>query len=227
MPRTVDIEARAVRRESFVDAALHLMQVKGYEQMSVQDVLDAVDASRGAFYHYFDSKLALLEAVVERIVEAALAAVMPVVSDPELGAPAKLERFFSGIAGWKAERRELMLALLRVWNSDDNAIVRDKLRRGMVMRLVPVLAEIIRQGGEEGVFSVGSAEGAAGAVVALIQGAQDRAVELFLASQVDAVPFEAVQVSFAAYGEALTRTLGAPPGSLALVDERTLQLWFG
>ena len=49
--------------------------------MSVQDVLDELDASRGAFYHYFDSKVALLEAVVERMVEAAIATLAPVVAE--------------------------------------------------------------------------------------------------------------------------------------------------
>ena len=55
--------AHAVRRDEFVDAAQRLIQSPGYEQMSVQDVLDELGASKGAFYHYFDSKEALLEAV--------------------------------------------------------------------------------------------------------------------------------------------------------------------
>ena len=46
MARTVDAAAHAVRRETFVDAAQRLMQAKGYEQMSIQDVLDEVGASQ-------------------------------------------------------------------------------------------------------------------------------------------------------------------------------------
>ena len=64
----------AVRRDAFVDVAQRLIQAKGYQQMSIQDVLDELDASRGAFYHYFGSKADLLEAVVERLTEAAMAA---------------------------------------------------------------------------------------------------------------------------------------------------------
>jgi len=90
--------ARAIRREAFLDAAQRLMQGKGYEQMSVQDVLDELDASRGAFYHYFDSKAALLEAVVERMVDTVTAAFAPMVADPDLPATAKFERLFTGIA---------------------------------------------------------------------------------------------------------------------------------
>jgi AcrR family transcriptional regulator len=223
----VNAEARAIRREAFVEVALRLIQSKGYEQMSVQDVLDELAASRGAFYHYFESKIALLEAVVDRVVEVALAAVTPVVTDSELPALEKLERLFTGIAGWKAERKELMLALIEVWCSDDNAIVREKLRRSTVIALVPLLADIIKQGRAEGLMSADSPEGAARAVVSLLQGAQDLALELFLARQERAIPFEVVGPSLGAYTQAVERILGVAPGSLSLMDGATLRLWFG
>jgi AcrR family transcriptional regulator len=60
MPRTVNATLYTVRREAFLDVAQRLVQTKGYEAMSIQDVLDELDASKGAFYHYFDSKQALL-----------------------------------------------------------------------------------------------------------------------------------------------------------------------
>jgi AcrR family transcriptional regulator len=222
----VNVEARAIRREAFVEVSLRLIQAKGYEQMSIQDVLDELDASRGAFYHYFASKLALLQAAVDHIVAAAMEAVSPVAADPRLSAAQKIERLFSGIAGWKAERRELMLALLEVWYSDDNAIVRDKVRRSSVAVLVPLLSTIIEQGRVEGVFSASSPDGAARAVVALLLGAQDMAIELFFARQAGEIPFEIVAERFAGLAEALTRVLGAPVGSLSLIDEATLRLWF-
>jgi len=226
LPRTVNVEARAIRREAFVEVSLRLIQAKGYEQMSIQDVLDELDASRGAFYHYFASKLALLEAAVDHIVAAAMEAVAPIVANPTLSAPQKLERLFSGIAGWKAERRELMLALLEVWYSDDNAIVRDKVRRSTVTGLVPLLSVIVEQGRVETVFSTSSPDGAARAVVALLLGAQDMAGELFFTRQAGEIPFEMVAARFAGLAEALTRVLGAPIGSLSLIDDATLRLWF-
>src|SRR6516225_8466170 len=124
MARTMKAAAaQAVRREAFIDVALQLIQTKGYEQMSVQDVLDELDASKGAFYHYFDSKRALLLAAIERLTDVALGALAPLLDDPHLSALQKLEGFFSGIAAWKGERKELMLAALETWASDDNAIV--------------------------------------------------------------------------------------------------------
>jgi AcrR family transcriptional regulator len=227
LARTVNVDARTVRREAFIDAALRLIQAKGYEQMSVQDVLDQLEASRGAFYHYFDSKASLLEAVLERMTDVVLAGFAPLVDDPAVPALEKLERLFTGIAHWKNQRKELMTQLLHVWLSDDNAIVREKFRRAMVVRMVPVLGKIIRQGKDEGTFAVTSPEDAARSVWSLMQGAQDMAGELLLARRAQAISFEAVEARFTAYAEGFERIVGAPPGSVHLVEDATLRLWFG
>ena len=227
MARTVNVETRAIRREAFVETGLRLIQTKGYEQMSVQDVLDDLDVSRGAFYHYFSSKRELLEAVVDHVVAAALAAVEPIAADPQLPAIARMEGIFTGIAGWKAERRELMLALVRVWYSDDNVLTRDKLRLHLGGSLVPMLAGIIRQGAEQGVMSAGSPEGAARAVVSLLLGAQDMAIELFVARQEGTISVESVVVHHGGVHRGVRADPGDPPGSMTLLDEHTLRLWFG
>jgi AcrR family transcriptional regulator len=227
MARTVNAAVHAVRRDAFVDVAQRLIQAKGYEQMSVQDVLDELDASRGAFYHYFGSKADLLEAVVERMVEAATAALAPIVANPDLTALEKLEGVFAGLARWKGERTELMFALLRVWRSDENAIVREKFRRGILIHLAPPLTAIVEQGKAEGLFTATSPEQVARVLVSLIQSANEAAVELFFARQADAIPFENVERTLEAYGEAYERILGLPAGSLTIGDPTMLRQWFG
>ena len=227
MTRTVNTETRAIRREAFVLSGLRLIQTKGYEQMSVQDVLDDLHASRGAFYHYFTSKRALLLAVMDHVVTTALQAVAPVAAEPGRSAVSKLEGIFTGIAGWKEDRRDLMLALVRVWYSDDNVLTRDKLRGSLTASLVPMLAEIIAQGVQEGVMSPGSPGGAARVMVSLVLGAQDAVIELFLAAQEGEVPFQAVLEVVAGYTEAMERVLGLSPGSLKLFNEERLRPWFG
>src|SRR3979409_2060502 len=128
MVRTVDPAAHAVRREAFLDAAQRLIQTKGYGLLSIQAVIDDVSASKGAFYHYFDSKAALLDGVVSRMVDAATASLEPALADPDRSALDKFDALFSGLASFKAERKDLLVEVMRVWLSDENAIVRDKFR---------------------------------------------------------------------------------------------------
>lgn len=227
MARTLNPAVHTVRREAFVDAAQRLIQLKGYEQMSVQDLLDELEASRGAFYHYFDSKEALLEAVIDRMVDAGIAAVAPIVDDPGVSAIRKFEGIFAGIQSFKAERKQLVLAILEVWISDDNAIVREKFRRTAVSRLAPVLSAVIAQGNREGLFHTGSPDAAARVLVGLMQSFGDAATELFVARQAKTIGFEDVERAVEANTEACERILGLPVGSLTLIDDSALRFWFG
>ncbi len=226
MVRTVDTEAHAVRREAFVDIALRLMQTKGYAQMSVQDVLEETGASRGAFYHYFASKTALLDAVIDRIVDGAVTSVEPLVDDAALPAVSKLEGLYGGIAQWKMQRTELMLAIGRVWMSDENALTRDKMWRGVMERFAPLLSQVIRQGNAEGVFSVASPDDTARVMVALMHGLNDAAARIFVEQDGDLATLPAVESALSAYVEALGRILGVPDGTLTLVDRSLLEEWF-
>ncbi len=226
MPRTLNLETHTLRRDSFVEVARRLIQTKGYEALSIQDVLDELDASKGAFYHYFDSKAALLDAVVDRLAADATALVTPVLADPTLSAPDKLKALFAGIARLKAAQKELVLAIMEVWLSDDNAVVREKTRRIVEERLRPWLEVIVRQGIAEGIFSTRHPDVTARLLTSLVQGAQEMAGELWVARQTGKASFKEVVRTFEAYGEAFERVLGAAPGTLTFVDEPTLAFWF-
>src|SRR4029077_4956466 len=227
MARTINPALHTVRRDAFLDVAQRLVETKGYEAMSIQDVLEALEVSKGAFYHYFDSKQALLEAVVERFAGGAMAAIAPILRDPSLPALRKLERLFAGIAGWKAQRKDLVLGIIEVWNSDSNAIVREKLRRMTVRLVVPMLSAVVSQGIEEGVFKVTSADETATVLLSLMLGFQEQAMHLFTARQANTVPFEVVERTIAGLTEAFERIRGVSSGSLTLTDEATLHFWFG
>ena len=227
MPRTVNVQVHKVRRDAFLDVAQRLIQTKGYEQMSIQDVLDELETSRGALYHYFDSKQALLDGVVDRFADGAMSAVAPILADPQLPALRKLEKVLGGIASFKAERKPLVLAIMEVWNSDGNALVREKLRRLAARRLEPILAAVIRQGIDEGIVTSNSPDEMARVLMYLIQGYQELAGEHFLARQAGTISFEVVLRTYAAFTEAFERILGIPPGSVTLTDEPTLRYWFG
>jgi AcrR family transcriptional regulator len=227
MARTVNPTLHTVRRDAFLDVAQRLIQTKGYEAMSIQDVLDHLEASKGAFYHYFASKQELLEAVVERFADGAMASMAPVLSDPELPALSKLEQVFAGIASLKAEQKDLMMAIIEVWTSDGNAIVREKVRRLSERILVPLLSAVVKQGVDEGTLQVDSPDETAKVLAALMLGFQQQATDLFMARQAGTISFEIVLRSVAANTEAFERILGIPKGSLTLTDEQTLRFWFG
>jgi AcrR family transcriptional regulator len=226
MARTLDPEIHALKRDAFVDVAQRLIQTKGYEELSIQEVLDELDASKGAFYHYFGSKADLLEAVVERMAEGVADAWAEVMAEPGLSAAQRLEAIFSSLGQYKTARKDLVLAVLESWLSDDNAIVREKLRRLVAGRMTPLLTTIVRDGAATGEFTASHPAETAGVLVSLIQGANEAAADLYVEAHAGAIDLDHVEHAFAAYTEALERILGVAPGTLTLIDRAMLRLWF-
>lgn len=60
------------KKQAILDVAERLFYHKGYEQTSVQDILDVLNASKGSFYHHFESKFTVLETLCVQRAEKAL-----------------------------------------------------------------------------------------------------------------------------------------------------------
>lgn len=226
MPRIVREEEYALRRNQILDTALRLVYTKGFEQMTIQDILDNQQISKGAFYHYFDSKSAVLEALVERIVDDVEPLLLSIVQDSRLSALEKFQRFFDTTARWKTDRKDLMLGLMRMWYADENAILRQKVFASTLKRVSPLLAVIAQQGVREGVFTTSYPDTVCQMFFYFLQGLGEAFVELLLADADKQAAMQQATGLIAAYNEALERVLGAPRGSINLIDEETLEAWF-
>jgi AcrR family transcriptional regulator len=227
MARSVDPKAHAVRREAFLAATESLLSTKGFEEVSVQDVLTATGASKGAFYHYFASKQDLLEALAERLADTLSRGMRETAEARGLSAPERLNRMFAALGTTKLERRDMIVAMLRVWFSDANAAVRQRVRRCVSDRITPLLADVIAQGRREGSFD---AEPVHGRILAgLVQDHNDEVGQRILSAEArgesGGALLEEVRALAVIYTSVIERILGAPPGTICLVDFDVLDTW--
>jgi AcrR family transcriptional regulator len=225
MPRVVKEEDYAARRNEILDVARQLVYTKGYEQMSIQDILDAMKISKGAFYHYFDSKQALMDGLIERMLDDAEKVLRPILDAKDLSAIEKMRLYFNTAGQWKVSQKAFMLNLFRVWRADANALMRQKQEAAAMKRIAPMLAEIIRQGMNEGVFSTKYPEQFGNIFVGLSRGFEGELVELLLTDHPPPDALQRLEAFIGAYSDSVERILGAPPGSLPLGDIEILKEW--
>jgi AcrR family transcriptional regulator len=223
MVRTV--KDSSVRRNEILDVAQRLVFTKGYEQMTIQDILDELQISKGAFYHYFDSKGALLEALIERMAQEGMRMLLPIVEDPHLPALEKLQQFYNTAGRWKTDRKTFILALLRVWYTDDNAIVRQKEIAAAVKEFLPFLTRIVRQGVEEGTFKTSYPDQVGEVVLSLVTSVSDTMGNVLVSNDPGEMQLSRLESMVTVYTDALERVLGAPKGSITLVDTQILKEW--
>lgn len=221
MARTVNVAEHAARRDEILDAAQRLILSSGYERLTVQDILDCLQISKGAFYHYFHSKPAVIEALTRRLVGDSERALAPIVGDPAMGAVEKLQAFFGEIIRWKSERQNLFVAMLPVWYAPDNFAFRFLVDRESAKRLAPLLSAIIRQGIDEGRFATAYPDQAGTILFAIIQALQDAMAQRLIA----APRVKEMVNTHGAHMEAIERYLGVPAGTLNRVEARTVKSW--
>ena len=143
------------RFDEFIETAQTLFFNKGYEQTSVQHIINHIGVAKGTFYHYFDSKSDLLEAVVKRNRENLLETVVsPIVNHAEWDALTKFQKLFEQLNGWKLINHSMILDMVRMLYKDENALLCLKMVEETRSRMAGPFAEIIEQGVTEGTFHV-------------------------------------------------------------------------
>jgi AcrR family transcriptional regulator len=226
MARIVNKEEYEIRQNEILDAAQRLIYTRGYDQMSIQDILAESHISKGAFYHYFDSKQALLEAMIERMASQVIQLLVPIFQDEHLPAPEKLHRVFDAASRWKTDRKDVMLNLVNVWYADENAILRLKAQAAVLPLIAPLITTIVCQGVREGAFHTPFPEQSSGIVFSLLQGFGDSLVKLISQPEINTQDLQYLETLSASYQDAVERILGAPSGSLPLFDTAILREWF-
>jgi AcrR family transcriptional regulator len=226
MARIVKEEEYTARRNEILDAALQLVYSKGYDKMTIQDLLDQLQISKGAFYHYFDSKVDVLEAVIERMATEQVEPVfLSIVQNPHLSALEKLHHYFDMSTRWKTSKRAFVTELVKVWYSDENALARQKMLARTVEHMGPFFIEIVKQGVQEGVFTTPYPEIASQVMINLIYDLAYESGQMFIAEDVKD-NLRQIYSLYAAYSDVLERILGAPKGSIQVMTAEALKIWF-
>jgi AcrR family transcriptional regulator len=212
--RTVNAAAHQSKREAILDHAAMLVRTVGYEEMSIQDLIDGLGISRGALYHYFDSKQAVMEALVDRMGNVAVETLLPIIRDPDLTALEKFRRYVNGSIMIKAGSQELITDLIRAWQREENLRIRHKLAAATLDRTAPMILEpIIRQGVAEKTFDTAYPAQTARIIAGIWLGLADSLIML-IAQDADESVIEQVTTLISATTTGIERILGAPEGSL-------------
>jgi len=212
------------RKEEFLDLAEELFADLGYENTSVDRLISGLGVSKGAFYHHFRSKSALLDAALERWLLGAEAHLKEVLAG-KAPATEKLRNFMLSLNGVKSENRESSLQVGKFLLQDANAILLGRMRCAARSRLVPLLTTIIEQGALEGEFQLENPQLVARIVWDICEAMDDILGRTLIETGGKRIgPGELLNI-YNTYTRAIERVIGAPEKSLYLADDTIFQSW--
>ncbi|MBH0346864.1 TetR/AcrR family transcriptional regulator [Bacillus pacificus] len=138
------------RRKEILETAERLFVTKGYTKTTVNDILKEIGIAKGTFYHYFKSKEEVMDEIIMRIIKEDVAKAKAIVSNPSIPV---LEKLFRVLMEQSPKSGDVKDKMIEQFHQPNNAEMHQKSLVQSIIHLSPVLAEILEQGIDEGVFS--------------------------------------------------------------------------
>ncbi len=210
-------------RATLISHARSLIVSRGYTNTSVDAINRQARLSKGTFYHYFKSKSAILDAVVDQLTDEGWANARRAIESPEDGAMERFTRFLVAARRWRIialpQTAEIMRAVFR----PENSLLRERMRERSIGLAAPALSGLLGDGNREGVFAVDDPEASARVFLILAYGVSDDQVrEVMTSTASDEVLLERIVARGRAFMRAIEALLGVKPGSLEGPDVELL-----
>jgi len=197
------------RKAEFIDAAEALFNENGFENTSVEDIVQRVGVAKGLFYYYFESKEALMTAMVNKIMEEIRTSMEQVMADEGLTTIDRLAEIMASNQVIRSRSREL-----NKWFHDEgNQALHLCMEERSANDIVPVLEAIILQGIEEGIFQTDYPRESAVAALSLFRS---------IMNDKDAPDGEGLPKAARVMGYLTERMLGAEEGTFGPVIDRVV-----
>lgn len=224
MPRV--IKHPDIRRAEMLDRALALFLQHGYDNVSLNDLIADAGISKGAFYHWFPSKDALIAALVERSARQALAAVEAALAECPGSALDRLNTVMQcGIdTNMKSSGPEQLAAMVSVLGPA-NAHLYGRIVSVEEALYRPLLTQLIAEGVDEGIFDTFDPEGVADMIYGLAARTNSKILDVLQAgdeSERDHA-IDALTTRFTLHGLAIDRILRLPDGSITTLTRADIE----
>ena len=212
------------RRGELLATAERLFYTKGYEKTSVQDILNEMNFSKGGFYHHFDSKLSVLEAICEMRAQECGEQARQAAAQTGGSAVDKLNSVFHDSAILTSGNSGFISLMIQVAYREDGALMREKMRSSQMDAMLPALREILAEGAASGEFFIDDVDACAQMLLRLYLVFTDEIAFLLAREEREETLMDELIRKLNAYRTAIERVLVAPFGSVALFEARELQL---
>ncbi|HBV88826.1 MAG TPA: TetR/AcrR family transcriptional regulator [Desulfosporosinus sp.] len=137
------------RRNEILDAADELFGQKGFDGTSTNDILEKVGIARGTLYYHFKSKEDIMDALIERYNVRILQAAQEIAADKSIPVSERIIRVVMALNISGGSSKEI----IELIHKPQNALMHQKIQKVIINGVTPILAGIIREGIEQGLFS--------------------------------------------------------------------------
>lgn len=209
------------RKSQIIQAALRLFAVNGYENTTVNNIIEEAGISKGGFYHHYSSKEGLLEDIVKMLIGDMATIFEEIDACKEMSALEKTNEYIRRVNALKSDKLvEVSAFLSELYSGGKNIHLEKKIYDYARDNVAPIMTRIIYQGIEEGVFKTEYPEESAEAYVKNFIMQQQEVTDLFheALQKKDKKILEQIKRKYSFFQKLLEDILGLDSGSLVVEE---------
>ena len=135
------------RKQELLQIAYRMFISRGYENTSVDEIIEEADIAKGTYYYYFETKEQMLEEVIGMMIDQEMEAAGRILQ-AEIPVPQKIIGMISSLRPTQ-EERPIEGALMQ----PENIVMHEKIRKKIVEMAVPLLSKVVEEGIGQGIFA--------------------------------------------------------------------------
>ena len=134
------------RKKMLLMIAYDMFLTQGYENTSVDEIIEKAQIAKGTYYYYFQSKEQMLEEVIDMMIENETEMAEEIIRT-DIPVPQKIVGMLTSVKPTEAEQ-----PIKNTLFQEENVLMHHKVRKKMIDTLTPLLSEVIKEGVNEGIF---------------------------------------------------------------------------
>ena len=134
------------RKKELLKIAYDMFLAQGYENTSVDEIIERAQIAKGTYYYHFQSKERMLEEVIDMMIDSEAKMAEQIIT-MDIPVPQKIVMMITSMKPTEAEQ-PIKNALFQ----PENVLMHHKVRKKLITIITPLLSEVIKDGVNEGTF---------------------------------------------------------------------------
>ena len=134
------------RKKELLKIAYDMFLTQGYENTSVDEIIEKAQIAKGTYYYHFQSKEQMLEEVIDMMIDSETKMAKQIIT-MDISVPQKIVMMLTSMKPTEAEQ-PIKNALFQ----PENVLMHHKVRKKLINIITPLLSKVIKEGVKEGIF---------------------------------------------------------------------------
>ncbi|MBQ2831956.1 TetR/AcrR family transcriptional regulator [Methanobrevibacter sp.] len=134
------------RKKELLKIGYDMFLTQGYENTSVDEIIEKAQIAKGTYYYHFQSKEQMLEEVIDMMIDSETEMAKQIIAT-DIPVPQKIVGIIASMKPTEEEE-----PIKNTLFQPENVLMHHKVRKKLIDTITPLLSEVVKEGINEGIF---------------------------------------------------------------------------